>query len=49
MKIYFFTDSKNESINGEIIVINTVLQFPPNESSKILVNFIKIDFSIKKY
>lgn len=35
--IYNNTDSLNASMAGEIIAINVVLQFPPNESSKILV------------
>jgi hypothetical protein len=32
-------DSANASAEGEIIAIMVVLQFPPRESSKILVSF----------
>jgi len=34
------TDSVNAYTEGDTVAINVVLQFPPRESSKILVIFI---------
>ena len=41
-------DSLKASKAGEIIAIIVVLQFPPKESSRSLVSFLKFQFILKK-